>query len=93
MAGSLVPWSRVYRGWQAAGLDPYGPAAPWRVELLQIGPQLRFWVQPQFWDTAWLRLLRSGSANGAWFIGLVLVLGLIGGYLLGKTGTRKRTRD
>ncbi|MFQ5923316.1 MAG: hypothetical protein ACE5M4_10775 [Anaerolineales bacterium] len=74
LAGVLVNWNLVYRGWQERGLNPFSPSAPWDPQFLTIPSQILNLLRPSTWTVAWLRTFQSGAAEVIVVPGVAVVL-------------------
>lgn len=94
--GALIPWQRIYVAWEARGWDPFVQSAAWDWRFLAIPGQIRELLSTTSWDTAWLRLTRSGSLAGSWVTlgaACVLILGLVALIALTKRVSVSRTMN
>ena len=64
LAGVLVDWNLVYRGWQGRGLDPFSPSAAWNPQFLSIPGQVANLFRPSSWTVAWQRTIAGGALEG-----------------------------
>jgi hypothetical protein len=73
LAGVLPGWQRIYAQWTASGLDPYTPAAAWDADLNAIAAGWKLLLQPESWNTAWVRMLRANQTL-SWLSPLALAI-------------------
>jgi len=77
----LVPWQTAYEAIRTLGLDPYTYSGAWDFRRLLPPHAIAALSRPESWDTAWLRIARTGTA--AWTVPVGLcVSGILAGWLL-----------